>query len=496
MEIQVIKPSRDIIKKMRVCAYARVSTSDDEQENSLENQMEHYMDLIKSNPMYEYVKVYYDFGISGFKEKRSGFQEMMQDARNGKIDLIIVKSISRFARNTVTVLKAARELKELGVGIFFEIQNINTLTEAGELMLTILSAFAQAESDNYSQLTRMGIQRKYEKGEPIRRLERSFGYRKNECGEYEKEPAEARWIKRMYEMIADGYSPAEVKRYLNDNGVRTVQGKEFLDCTVIRIIENEIYKGDFVMHKHFVNADRKEVRNRGEVDSWYIRDDHQPIVSRKLWQKAQDALAEKRAYLAEGSVVGENTEEIYPYKNKIYCATCGHPLYRRVHSYGNRVNWGCSGQKRYNKEFCSGINVPDAVIRSWGEFEGNIYISKEEDSLGKAEFAFQKESAWKRKHTKKEIPAVPALSEENYPYCKKIFCKKCGSRLTRTFNTSGQVRWACLGATKKGISFCTGVRVPDEVIRTWKFETEILIEGKEEKNGKKSYSYTRKTSRK
>ncbi len=495
MEIYVIKPTKEDGRKLRVCAYARVSTSEDEQENSLENQMEHYREFIQSNPMYEFVKVYYDFGISGFKEKRPGFQEMMQDAREGKIDLIIAKSISRFARNTVTVLSAARELKELGVGIFFELQNINTLTEAGELMLTVLSAFAQAESENYSIITKMGIQRKYEKGEPIRRLERSFGYSKNEDGEYNKKPEEAVWIKRMYVMIADGYSPADVKRFLNENGVKTVQGKAFTESTVIRIIENVIYKGDFIMHKYFVNADRKIVRNRGEVDSWYISDDHPAIVSKKLWQKAQDALAKRRAYLAEGSIVGENTEEVYPYKNKIYCAICGYPLYRRVHSYGNRVNWGCSGQKRFNTKFCSGINVPDSVIRSFGVFDENIYIREEVDALGKSEFKYQKESTWKRTHTKKEARTMPALNEENYPYYKKIFCKKCGSRLTRVVNTSGDVRWACIGANKKGIAFCTGVRVPDEVIRTWEFDTEILIEGKEGKDGKKSYSYSCKTGR-
>ena len=362
-------------------------------------------------------------------------------------------------------------------------------------MLTVLSAFAQAESENYSTLSKMGIQRKYEKGEPIRRLERSFGYRKNEKGEYEKKPEEAVWIKRMYEMIADGYSTADVKRYLNENGVKTVQGKEFTESTVIRIIENEIYKGDFIMHKHFVNADRKEVRNRGQVDSWYITDDHPAIVSKKLWKKAQDAIAKRRAYLAEGSVVGENTEEVYPYKNKVYCAYCGYPLYRRVHSYGNRVNWGCSGQKRFSLDFCSGINVPDSIIRSWEEIEDNIYIREEVDSLGKSEFKFQKESTWKRSHTKKIVRPVQPLTLERYPYYKKLFCKQCGSKLGRIILPSGACVWSCNGARKKGIAFCKGVRVPDEVIRSWEFDTNILIEGKEGKDGKKSYSYSCKTGR-
>ena len=493
MEIHVIKPTRVELKKLRVCAYCRVSTIATEQENSLENQRSHYEELIRNNPRYEFVDVYYDFGISGFKEKRPGFQRMMQDAREGKIDLIIVKSISRFARNTVTVLKAARELKEMGVGIFFELQDINTMTEAGELMITVLSAFAQAESENYSYLSKLGIQRKYEKGEPIQRLERCFGYRKNEAGEYEVDPKEGPWVKTIYKLIAEGYSSADVKRYLNEQGVKTVQGAEFTESTIFRIVESEIYKGDFIMHKHFVNADRKLVKNTGQVDSWYIEDDHVPIVSRKLWHKAQEALKRKREYLAEGSIVGENSEEVYPFKNQIYCASCGFPLYRRVYSNGNRVNWGCSGQKRYNKDFCEGINVPDSVIRSWGELDGNIYIRKVTDELGKSKFKYVKEITWSHKNKRKPVPVIPELNETTYPYLKKIFCKHCGSRMVRLMQPNGSVIWICNGNKRKGSAFCKGVRIPDEVVRGWKIETEILIEGKVNKHGEKSYSYTSKT---
>lgn len=493
MKIHVLKPASETSGKLRVCGYCRVSTEAEEQENSLENQKSHYEELIRNNPAYEFVDVYYDFGISGFKEKRPGFQQMMQDARDGKIDLIITKSVSRFARNTVTVLKAVRELRELGIGIFFELQNINTLTESGELLLTVISAFAQAESDNYSQLSKMGIQRKYEKGEPIQRLERCFGYTKNEDGEYEVDPEEGKWVKKMYELIAGGYTSADVKRYLNRLGVKTVQGADFTESTVFRIIENEIYKGDFIMHKHFVNADRKEIRNEGQVDSWYIEDDHPAIVSRKLWQEAQDAIAKKRDYLAKGSIVGDNNEEIYPYKLQLYCDQCGYPLYRRVYSNGNRVCWCCSGQKRFKKRFCNGINVPDSVIRSWSDIEENIYIRKVTDEIGKSTFKYSTEKSWMRKHRKKEIPTVPELNEENYPYLKKIYCKECGSRLVRYIQSNEVVKWICAGNKHKGSEFCKGVRVPDEVIRAWNIETEVFIEGKDDNHGKKSYSYTGKT---
>ena len=492
MEIHVIKPTKKHVSKLRVCAYCRVSTEAEEQENSLNNQKAHYEESIKANPEYEFIKVYSDFGVSGFKAKRPGFQEMLADARAGKFDLIITKSISRFARNTYTAIGAIRELRELGIGIFFELQNMNTLEKSGELLITIAAAFAQAESENYSYLSKLGIQRKYEKGEPIQRLERCFGYTKDEEGNYIVDKEEGVWVKKMYELIAEGYTPAEVRRFLNDNNVKTTLGADFVDSTVIRIIESEIYKGDFIMHKHFVNADRKEVKNEGQVDSWYITDDHPAIVSRKLWEKAQEAIAKKRAYLAQGSVVGENTEEIYPYKHKIYCAYCGHPLYRRVYSNGNRVSWGCSGQKRYHSGFCKGINVPDVVIREWGDIEENIYVREHVDKLGKVTFKYSTETAWKRKNKKKEKEKLVPLTEANYPYYKKIFCKECGSRLVRVVDGNGKVFWLCNGYKRKGTNFCKGIRVPDEVIREWKFNTDILVERKDGKDGKKRYGYTGK----
>ena len=496
VEIQVIRPNMKCQNTKKVCAYCRVSTETEEQENSLENQISYYKDYITSIPQYEYVGVYHDFGISGFKESRPGFQEMMQAARAGKIELIITKSISRFARNTVTVLNAVRELKELGVGIFFELQNINTMTEAGELLLTVIAACAQAESETYRNLAKQVYQRKYESGIPVQYLERSFGYTKNEKGEVLPDKVEAEWVKKMYHMIADGYHTADVKRYLNGCGVKTVQGAEFTESTVIRIIENVIYQGDFIMHKHFVNADRRIVKNTGQVDAWYVKEDHPPIVSSKLWQKAQEAIARKREYLANGSIVEELTEEYYPYRNQLYCAKCGFSLYRRIYSNRNRVSWECSGHKRYLKKFCSGISIPDGEVRSWGSISGNVYIEKETDALGKKIFRYEKERTWKRKNQRKvhEELTIPELSEENYPYYKKIYCVSCGERLARLKLGNGSVVWICNGWKRKGKCYCEGIRLPDQLIRSWgEITTDIYIEEREDNDGKKHYGYTCKT---
>lgn len=493
MEIHVIEPKMNTFNKLRVCAYCRVSTEEEEQANSLENQMEHYEEEIRSNPSYEFAGIYHDFGISGFKENRPGFQKMLQDARDHEIDLIITKSVSRFCRNTDTLLKAVRELKDLGVGVIFELQHINTLATSGEILLTVLAAFAQAESENYSALGKMVYTRKYEAGIPVQYLERSFGYDHGPSGEFLPDPGEAPWVKKIYELCADGYRPVQIARHLNEHGVHTKAGSVFTSSTVIRILENEIYKGDYIMHKYYVNAERKEVKNRGEVDAWYIKDDHPALVSRKLWDRAQERLSEMREYLATGSVVGSLDEETYPYKKQLFCAECGFPLYRRVYSNGNRVSWICSGEMRYLKEFCAGISVPDSIIRGWGELPGNVYIRSEKDQLGRTTFRYVREKTWARDHKRKEpVVSAPALTTENYPYKEHIFCAGCGSKLTRSIGKHGDTIWTCNGRKHKGRAFCEGIRIPDDVIRGWgEIKHDIFISRKEDKHGQRSYSYSR-----
>lgn len=493
MEIHVIEPKMNTLNKLRVCAYCRVSTEEEEQANSLENQMEHYEEEIRSNPSYEFAGIYHDFGISGFKENRPGFQKMLQAARDHEIDLIITKSVSRFCRNTDTLLKAVRELKDLGVGVIFELQHINTLATSGEILLTVLAAFAQAESENYSALGKMVYTRKYEAGIPVQYLERSFGYDHGPSGEFLPDPGEAPWVKKIYELCADGYRPVQIARHLNEHGVHTKAGSVFTSSTVIRILENEIYKGDYIMHKYYVNAERKEVKNRGEVDAWYIKDDHPALVSRKLWDRAQERLSEMREYLATGSVVGSLDEETYPYKKQLFCAECGFPLYRRVYSNGNRVSWICSGEMRYLKKFCAGISVPDSIIRGWGELPGNVYVRSEKDQLGRTTFRYVRKKTWARDHKRKEpVVSAPELTTENYPYKEHIFCAGCGSKLTRSIGKHGDTIWTCNGRKHKGRAFCEGIRIPDDVIRGWgEIKHDIFISRKEDKHGQRSYSYSR-----
>ncbi len=447
MQIEVRKAEMGKEKKrLKVCAYARVSTEASEQENSLENQVSHYTEMIQANPAYEFAGVYADFGISGFKESRPQFQKMMQDAKNGKIDLIITKSVSRFARNTAIVLKASRELKERNVGIFFELQNINTLTEAGELLLTILAAFAQAESESASESSKMAYLHRIENGEVVAYLERSYGYEKDENGEYRAKEPEASVIREIYDLVIQGVN----------------YGK------------------------------RHQVQNRGEKAMYYAKDNHPPIVSEKIWEKAQRKLEDMRAERAEHSVIQEFTEENYPYMNHIFCAKCGWPLKPRVYSHGHRLSWDCSGQKRGTKKFCTGIHVLDNGLRKM-KIEGNRYFSETVDKYGEVHLKHVGERTWKNKHKKKKFnhkDLYPELNEENYPYYKRLYCARCGSRLGR-YISHGTVRWICSSYKRKGQAKCPGVRIPDEIIKGWNLpDGKIYIMGKEDKNGEKHYSYT------
>ena len=206
MKIEILGANTQVKRqKLRVCAYARVSTASDAQEDSLDNQRTTYERLISSNPEYEFVGVYADQGISGYSEHRPAFQNMLQDAREHRIDLILTKSISRFARNTVTVLKYVRELKELGVGILFEEQNIHTLSHEGELMLSVLASFAQEESRSTSENNRWTVRKRFEHGEPIINTTCFMGYDKNEYGELVVNPEQAAIVRRIFHMYLSGY---------------------------------------------------------------------------------------------------------------------------------------------------------------------------------------------------------------------------------------------------------------------------------------------------
>jgi site-specific DNA recombinase len=474
--------------RIKVAVYCRVSNKSINLEDSLENQITHYKEELTKNPRYELVNIYYDFGISGFKEKRPGFQKMMEDSRQGKFELVITKSITRFARNTATVLNATRELKSHGIGVYFELQKINTLGEGGELLMTLYAAFGQAESQAGCVSTRMAIQRKLEKGESLSQVQRIFGYTKNEKGEIIPD-ANAKWVMEIFEMAADGFTVAEITNYLNREGVKTQTGKQFYRETVRRILKNEEYKGDFVQMKHYVDEHRKQHPNHGEKQMYYFHENHLPIVTNELWENAQKVFMQKKKDAPEERKA--LTDENYPYRHQLYCGHCGNRLMRVY--VGGKYQWTCSGKRKYSHKFCPGVSIPDEVVKSWGSFSEKRYISATYDRGRLTGYSWQAENEWTKDHTKKQYQSqVPELTKENYPYMDRIYCKYCGSRLRRIINRNGTITWICDNFSRNGKQACKGIRVPDEKLQGLRNLAKDVYIGKEIINGKECYGYSSK----
>lgn len=390
MKITVIQPTaKSFLKKLKVGAYARVSTDSSEQEDSLENQKAYFKDYIQSNPEWEFVGVYADQGISGYKESRPRFQEMIQDARDGKIDLIVVKSVSRFARNTETVLKFSRELKSIGVGIFFQLQNINTLTCAGELMLTILAAFAQAESEDASENTKLTVRRKFEKGIPVSGIERTYGYCSLEDGTIAVNEEEARTVRFMFDLAARGVWQSKIRQALNDRGIPAPESDTWDDRAVSRILHNVSYKGDLVLQKTWLDTQRKRHKNEGQASQWYITEDHPAIIDPEQWDAVQEILAERsEAYSKKPQPKphSSNSHSSFPLSGKLYCPRCGSHLIHKWSNGGKSEYWACRKNLKEGSAACRGIWLPAAVANSWGKVEEDLTVLTGKDENGMAFF--------------------------------------------------------------------------------------------------------------
>ena len=400
MRIKIIKAGETHpADRLKVCAYARVSTDSPEQEGSLENQEQHYREMITANPMYEFAGIYSDQGISGYKEARPGFQKMMEDARAGKIDLIITKSISRFARNTVTVLKSARELKGMGVGIFFELQNINTLSGEGELMLTILSAFAQAESEGASENAKLTNLRKFKQGIPAVRVGKCYGFSQDANGEIVLDAGQAFVVRKMYGLAADGVWVGRITEYLNKRGYRTASGNFWLVSDVSRILHSEIYKGAVMMQKTYLDADRVRHKNTGQRDRWYVADHHPAIVSGELWDKVQEMLAarnEQRKKKKQERKRNGDSHNTYPLSGKLFCPECGALLHHKFANKGRQEYWVCSTRLKRPEEGCPGIWVPAEATEGW-QIEGKAVVVESEDEFGVKSYSFMEKAAYERR---------------------------------------------------------------------------------------------------
>lgn len=285
----------ELERKKRVAAYARVSLDSERLMHSLSSQVSYYSDYIQKNPHWIYAGVYADEGISGTQtDKRDEFNRLMKDCEDGKIDIILVKSISRFARNTVDLLSAVRHLKALGIEVIFEKENINSMGNDGELMLSILASFAQEESRSISENVKWGTRKRFEHGIPNGRV-RVYGY-SWEGNTLMIVPEEAETVKRIYAEFTNGKTPRAIAKGLNDDGITTRMGCKWSDFGIRTILQNITYTGNMLLQKVFVDDPITKHRkiNRGELPRYFVENTHEPIIEKDIFDKAQ-AEFEKRS---------------------------------------------------------------------------------------------------------------------------------------------------------------------------------------------------------
>lgn len=346
-------------KLIKACAYCRVSTDNEDQKTSYDSQRIHYKNMIEENPDWEFVGIYADEGITGTQtKKREQFNMMMNDALNGKIDLILAKSISRFARNTVDTLNCVRLLREHNVDVFFEKENIHTLGLSNELFLTLYSAFAQAESESISENVKAGVRMKMKRGELVGKYA-PFGYL------YDKEkdiiyPDESKKniITYIFEEYSKGIGFRTIALNLNSLGIPSPSNLKWCHACVRRIITNEKYVGDLRTGKYYCDnvISHKRKVNYGEKEQYFTSNHHEAIISRELWDKCQEILNIRSKIInSEGN--RDKFSKKYPFSSKIFCGICGERFIRR--SYKIRSNnkevayWICRSHR--NKIDCSNL---------------------------------------------------------------------------------------------------------------------------------------------
>lgn len=333
-----------------VGAYCRVSTDSDEQLNSYDQQVEEWTKRILDNPSYRLVKIYADAGISGTSIKgRDGFKEMLDDARRGKLDLILVKSISRFARNTVLTISTIRELKELGVEVYFDNEHMSTFDPKNEFMFSIMSSMAQEESRHISENVKWTFQKMMKEGKPFVNCARFLGYKKDEQGNLVIVPEEAEIVKYIFELYDQGYGPAAIEKKLKARHYKTAAGKPYWYASTINgILRNEKYKGDLLLQKSYTvdYLTHKAVKNKGEVQQYYVSNSHEPIVSIELWERVQKRLASQALKTRGKNRDLSKYNARYPLSGMLMCYHCGRSFKRRQWTQGYKtpkIMFQCNG---------------------------------------------------------------------------------------------------------------------------------------------------------
>lgn len=376
--------NKQAAKCLRVAAYCRVSTDDEEQKTSYEAQIGYYTEKINSNPEWQMAGIFADEGISGTQaQKRPEFLKMIRLCRQRKIDVILTKSLSRFARNTVDSLGYIRELRALGIAVISEKENINTLTAESEMLITIMSCFAQAESESISKNVSWGVRQSFKNGNVPMQYARLLGYRKGHDGNAEIIPEEAEVVKEIYRCYLDGMSMNLIADRLNEKGLTTKGGSSpYRKMVVQRILTNEKYTGDALLQKTYVTdcITKKMRKNNGELPMYLVKNHHEPIISRSDFNRVQEEMARRSAKRTIADKLTKTGQGKYSAKYALselrICGECGEH-YRRVTWTAKgfkEVKWRCVSRIQYGKKKCHSSPTVDeqalhrAIVSAINEF--------------------------------------------------------------------------------------------------------------------------------
>ena len=354
---QVVFPAPARIDVTRAAAYARVSSGKDAMLRSLSAQVSYYSDLIQKHPGWLYCGVYADEALTGTKDTRENFQRLLTACREGEVDLVITKSISRFARNTVTLLESIRELKALGVDVYFEEQNIHTMSADGELMLTILASYAQEESRSVSENQKWRIQKNFQSGKPWNNT--MFGYRHKD-GQLTIVPEEAEIVRNIFEWYLEGLGIPAITKRLREQNIPDRLGKPWTDTGVSKMLANYTYTGNLLLQRKFRtdHISKRTVENRGELPMYQVEGSHEAIIPMNVFESVRL----ERERRAQKFHKGAERPTPFPFSGLIRCGCCG-KNYRRKTTVA-RVVWQCDTYNSLGKQACPrSKSIPEEILK-------------------------------------------------------------------------------------------------------------------------------------
>ena len=357
---EVVRVSK---RQLRVAAYCRVSTDDEEQLTSYEAQKNYYTDKIMTNKEWTMAGIFADEGITGTSaRKRPEFLRMIRQCKQGKIDIVLTKSISRFARNTVDCLNYVRALKELGIAVIFEKENMNTLEIDSEILITMLGAFAQSESESISANVRWGIRQAMKEGKATIQYKYLYGYRKGDDGKPEIIPDQAEVVRKIYDLFLSGTPVRGIQEYLNANSVPNINGEpKWARSAIDSILTNEKYCGDVLLQKTYIDdcINKKVKKNTGQLPMYLVQNHHEGIISRETFDAAQAELARRSAGKSPSKKNAPTGRSRYSSKyalsDRLYCGECGTRYQRctwRNRDGSKRIVWRCVSRVDYGNKYC------------------------------------------------------------------------------------------------------------------------------------------------